>query len=205
MFALIYALDQEIKPFLKKAGTKSILLCRCGTGMGNAHEATEKLIDTDHPDFILSAGYAGGLREGIRSGDIVLPTEIRCESSDRFHPDPRLRTELKEQIRQLNLPLREGPLLTVFNPFKSPEQKREAGKKGAVAVDLETVAVAAVCAKKSIPFVALRVVFDPVGMETPEFEPMEVIKKTPLRIPRLIMMNWSCQRRLSKVLERLFA
>ncbi|MBI2981282.1 MAG: hypothetical protein HYY44_03120 [Deltaproteobacteria bacterium] len=203
MPALIYALDDEIKPFLKKnRGGSPLLLCRCGIGMGNAHEATENLIDTHHPDFIVSAGYAGGLREGLKSGDIVLPTEIRCESPDRFQPEPVLRDRLKNAIQKLKLPFHEGALLTVFNPLKLPEQKKEAGKKGAMAVDLETAAIAAVCSKKSVPFVALRVVFDPVEMEAPEFEPKKVIRNSFFRIPKLIRMNRRCQQHLAAVIGR---
>lgn len=202
MPALIYALDDEIKPFLKKNREgSSLILCQCGIGMGNAHEATEKLIDLHHPDFILSAGYAGGLQPGLKTGDIVLPTEIWCEASDRFQPEPLLRSQLKQEIEKLKLTLHEGPLLTVFNPLKSPEQKKEAGQRGAMAVDLETAAVAAVCSIKTIPFVALRVVFDPVEMETPEFEPLKVIKKMPLQIPRLILMHRTCRKRLSMILK----
>ncbi|MBI2081976.1 MAG: hypothetical protein HYT76_00250 [Deltaproteobacteria bacterium] len=205
MPALIYALSDEIKPFLKKNREGSpLLLCRCGIGMGNAHEATEILIDRSHPDFILSAGYAGGLREGMRPGDIVLPTEIWCESPDRFSPDPTLRNRLKDEIQKSDLPLHEGPLLTVFNPLKSPEEKREAGKRGAIAVDMETVAIAAVCSKKGVSFVSLRVVFDPVEMEAPEFEPSKVIQKSPLKIPKLFWMNQNCRKNLSTLLERFF-
>ena len=190
--AVIFALNAELKPFLKQAKNSSLLLCRTGIGMGNAHEACERLIEQSAPTLIVSAGYCGGLRPGMKSGDLLLPTEIWSEAGDRFTPE----------ATSLSLPHHSGPLLTVFNLLKTVTEKTVWGNKGAYGVDMETAAIAAVCHKKGVPLISLRVVFDPVTMELPGLTVGAILKKSWLQIPRLIRMNLICQKNLALLLNR---
>lgn len=200
MLALVYALDEEVKPILKQT-RNSLLLCRTGIGMGNAHEACERLIKESSPALILSVGYAGGLKSGIQTGELLLPTEVWSESGDRFSPDTAGSSRLAGLIEAAKLPCHTGPLLTVFNPLKRPAQKSAWGVRGAAGVDMETAAIAAVCQKKNVPFASLRVIFDPVEMELPVDEKGKVTWKGIFKIPQMIQMNRRCQRNLEKVVS----
>ena len=59
-----------------------------------------------------------------------------------------------------------GPLATVNQPIFHPDEKARLGMlHGAVAIDMETAAVAAAACQAQIPWMALRVILDP--MEVP--------------------------------------
>ncbi len=225
--AIIFALAEELRPLLKEQALETrvtkrkttiskgifrgvpILFCRTGMGMGNAHQGSEELIDRSHPSLIFSVGYCGGLKEGIASGDLILPDEVRSESNDRFRPDASCLKSLSDIIDEGGARCHRGPLLTTFHPLQTTERKREAGEKGAIAVDLETAAIAAVSEKKGVPWVSLRIVFDPVEFHLKGLDPLSVLKHGLLQAPRLAWMHYRCRKRLSefalKAIERLSA
>ena len=56
-----------------------------------------------------------------------------------------------------------GPLVTVGHPLCDPQAKEEAGfRYGAIAVDMETAAVAQAADLTDVPWMALRVILDPM-------------------------------------------
>ena len=47
-----------------------------GMGANNASRATRALIDAHTPDWVLSCGYSGALRDGMAVGDVVMADSI---------------------------------------------------------------------------------------------------------------------------------
>lgn len=219
MNALVFALNEELKPILKKTKTEAavtlrqstitqgrfrgipLLLCRTGIGMGNSHEGCEWLIEKFHPSLVVSAGYAGGLQPGLRPGELLLPTEVHSESGDIFSPDRDHADRLANLIEEESIPCHTGSLLTVFNALKKTAEKTTAGKRGYVGVDMETASIASLCRKNGIPLVSLRVVFDPLEMELPGTDAAGTLQQA-FKIPQLVRMNLTCQQSLSRVLAR---
>jgi adenosylhomocysteine nucleosidase len=61
-----------------------------------------------------------------------------------------------------------GRLLTADRIIRLPDEKRALGEKhGALAVDMETIAVAAVCRRRDISFLAVRAINDAADDELP--------------------------------------
>lgn len=217
---VLYALDEELRPILNETVREAvvssnqtriirgkfrgipIVLCRTGIGMGNANEAAKHLLGLYQPSLLISAGYCGALREGMKSGELILPTEIRSEANDSFKPDPEGSEKLSNIIEGEKIPCHTGPLVTVFSPLRSPEEKRNAGRKGSIAVDMETAAIAGVCQKKNVPLVALRVIFDPVEMDLPINSQGKLSARGFFKIPKLMMMNRRCQGNLCQITEK---
>lgn len=227
--AIVFALREEIKPLLKESMTLSqirikstilsksvfrgtpVIFCQTGIGMNHAHEGVERLIETCHPSLILSAGYAGATESTLRTGDLLLTSEIRSEAGDSFRPDPEGRGLLEELIREEQLAYRSSPLLTRWKMANRGEKMR-LGQSGVIAVDMETAAAAAVASKMKTPFLSLRAVFDTLEDEIPfgdpvadESRPLQFLIKNPksiLSIPKFFRMNQVCQRNLSRVLAR---
>jgi adenosylhomocysteine nucleosidase len=228
--AIVYALREEVKPLLKEGKTltkillkptvleqaefrgKSVVFCQTGVGMNPAHEGIEKLFSHFQPSLILSVGYAGAAHPELKTGDLILANEIRSESGDRFIIGTQHAVSLLEQIiQEEQIPYRIGLLLTVWK-MAGQEGKKKAGQSGALAVDMETAATAAVTAKKGISILSLRTIFDPLDEELPFLEgpadennPLAFLIKSPksiLNIPKYFRMNQICQKNLARVIAR---
>jgi adenosylhomocysteine nucleosidase len=169
-----------------------------GPGRENAAKAAETLIDGHKPQYILSAGFAGGLSPQLKRHDILLADEVMLESGESIAISP-LPTNLRSvpgegpgvraglekavptspHIPDVNsphpnpLPKGEGTaitgkLLTADRVIRTAEEKKSlCGKTGAVAVDMETFAVAEVCRRRMVPFLAVRIIHDPAGETLP--------------------------------------
>lgn len=112
-----------------------------------------------HPPLILSAGFSGALVPDLPVGDLVLASEA-CDADGASWP---------ASWPAGPSPYRRGRLLTVSSLVGRPEQKRWLGERtGAVAVDMETAAVARRCAEAGVPFGCLRVISDDVDTQLSE-------------------------------------
>jgi adenosylhomocysteine nucleosidase len=136
-----------------------------GMGRQAAQRATEALIDGHAPRWVVSAGFSGGLCPGAKIGDIVLAEEV-CDCGGN-----RLPVELKidrDSARHPRLHL--GRILTADRLICLPDEKMAMGRQHeAVAVDMESMAVAQACRHGETPFLAVRIISDDVEEELPAF------------------------------------
>jgi adenosylhomocysteine nucleosidase len=185
MIAILVAVRQELRPILRRAdadhvvrqehldfheGTlagQPVALLALGVGKECARIAAEITIRCYRPDLVISAGFGGGLQPHVREGDIVVGSEIlelrRDEgteiTSDLMHKcalPPRLDGERWPELR-----VHYGKIITTDEMVLRAANKARIGKAtGALAVDMETSAVAAVCAAKKTDFLAVRCITD---------------------------------------------
>jgi adenosylhomocysteine nucleosidase len=102
--------------------------------------------------LVIAAGFCGGLDGRLAVGDVIAPIEVCDEAGGRWacHPLPGL--------------TQAGRLLTASRIIGEPTEKRDIGRRFAAdAVDMETAAVAEVCAARGVPFAAVRAVSDAAG------------------------------------------
>lgn len=106
--------------------------------------------------LVVSTGFSGGAQPDLKSGDLVLASEvIRAQSGWRRAPTG--------EALGLNEICSVGPFVTVERPLQSPQEKREMGSRyGAIAVDMESADVAEAAEQAGVPWVALRVILDPM-------------------------------------------
>ncbi|WP_248817103.1 4-hydroxy-3-methylbut-2-enyl diphosphate reductase [Frankia sp. AgB32] len=131
------------------------VMVRTGMGPERAGQAA-RLVREARPDAAAIVGLSGGLAAGIRPGDIVVATEIRSADGTvvaRCASAPLLAGDL----RRLGLTVHVGPIVTVPKLATGDERTRLAAT-GAVAVDMESAALAA--GVGDIPFAAVRVIVD---------------------------------------------
>lgn len=118
---------------------------------------------------LLSFGLAGGLREGLHPGDVVIAEAIVGDDGQALPTDTAWRARL-EQVLQ-GRPTRRlvvARLAGLDRPLLSASDKAACGRRFvAAAVDMESLAVATAAAAKSTPFLAVRVVIDPVDQAVP--------------------------------------
>ena len=140
---------------------KRIVIVEAGAGREAAARATDALIVAHRPKLVISAGFAGGLRAGIAKGHFVMPDCVQNNAGKRLSIDLKLDRSTQPTIHV-------GPLLTVDRIISTPAEKRSLHERtGAIAVDMESFAVAETCQTLTTPFLSVRVVSDTVNDRLP--------------------------------------
>jgi adenosylhomocysteine nucleosidase len=138
---------------------RTVVLIESGPGREKAAQATTALIEGHKPAWVISAGFAGGLTPDCKRNDIIVADQVVLLDGGQ------LSIELG-MPRQPHLHV--GRLLTVDEIVEAPEEKhRLAENHAAIAVDMETFAVAEVCAALKTRFLSLRVISDGVEDRLP--------------------------------------
>ncbi len=116
---------------------------------------------------LLSWGVAGGLVVGLAPGTLVLPHQIIDADRNRFLADEAWRERIYAHVMR-DLVVSEGALIEGLSVVVDPLQKQNlAQTSGAVAVDMESAAIAQAARQAGVPFVAVRVVVDTPDMHVP--------------------------------------
>ncbi|HEX4153608.1 MAG TPA: hypothetical protein VHY75_15480 [Steroidobacteraceae bacterium] len=130
-----------------------------GMGCASAGTAARRLIDAG-ATALISWGVAGGLDPDLEAGAICVPREIVAPDGMRFATAPGWCEALAASIAHHG-PVASGVLLTRSQPVAGIAEKAALRREtGAVAVDMESSAVAEVAAARRLPFLAVRVIVD---------------------------------------------
>ena len=142
------------------------LVEQSGPGGARAAIASRRAIDSG-AQLLVSWGLAGGLGAAVAPGTVVLPRRVVEQGAAPLPVDAAWHARLAALAGELALDC--GDLLTVPAALESPAAKRAAAAAThAVAVDMESAAVAQVAARARVPFVALRVVVDGLDDALPQ-------------------------------------
>jgi len=167
MIAVTFALPAESAEFLRRLRDKSarerngvriirseiddraIEVLHTGVGEKVCRQRIGKLLQDQHFDCLISAGFAGALTDDLKVGDLLLAENFST-------------IDLGEKWSSFSsLPIHLGDLLTVPALLDSPEKRNQlALTSGAAAVDMETEFIARACATKAIPMLSLRIISD---------------------------------------------
>jgi adenosylhomocysteine nucleosidase len=222
---ILFALAREASPLLREfrpnlhvAGAPcwarfcgpswlSILVLRTGMGVANTEKALSWLLESAwfdevplRPKVVISAGYAGALRDEHHIGDVILATEIVDEEGGRW-PTTWPAT-LPAGTWQP--PLQRARILTARRMIAKVDDKRRLGDlHQSGAVDMESAVVARWCHHAEVPFGCVRAISDEAGTElSPQLENLLTGGKVSLlrlatsliRSPRLIAEMWPLAR-----------
>jgi len=152
-------------------GKRAVVVVTGGIGPRRTRRTLERFSDVPLA-AVLSVGCAGALVPGLATGQLILAPEVRMLSAearlDRFPTDLDLFAHARAAASQAAVPSVEGALFTSARVLFTPEDKAEQGKMtGAIAVEMESGVHAAFAAARGLPFLALRVILDPVSMALP--------------------------------------
>ncbi len=174
-----FAVPQESSDFRHAIrGHANVTIVHTGIGTAAARKAIERAVTEHRPGWLISAGFAGGLDPTLAVGDVVLAENY----SDRAAQEAA-----KTSCRR-------GVLLTVENAVETvAEKSRLRAETGAVAVDMETSAIAEVCAARSIPMLSVRVISDSADSVLPipfaESWDLEAQRPRPFAIATHLLKN----------------
>lgn len=156
-YAFIAALQYEAG-VLRQSGVSADRVFVSGPGSQAAQLAARRALQAGARGLI-AWGLAGGLQAAAPNGTVLLPERVIGSDGER-----ETAADWRQQLVELladRFVVAEGALCTVAATVTTPDARREiAARTGAVAVDMESAAIAAVAADAACPFVALRVVAD---------------------------------------------
>jgi adenosylhomocysteine nucleosidase len=157
------AIREPRRPVRLADGTVLIL---SGVGPAAAGNAA-RLLATGGVGALLSWGMAGGLDPALAAGTLVLPATVISPGGILFTTAPEWRQRVSSAIPPPH-PVCSGRLLTCAEPLGSLEAKLLAFRRNAaVAVDMESSAIAEVAAGARLPFLAVRAIVDTATDEVP--------------------------------------
>jgi adenosylhomocysteine nucleosidase len=171
---IVVALPEELSTLTSKPVTKShcvfiakqLLVAYSGTGYQNAQQAAELLI-TKGITHLISWGCAGGLSPALHPGDLLLAESIKDEAGNKIILDPDAYLHSKWVLAKSH-DVHGGCLLSCSQVVMSSNEKNQLHlKTGAVAVDMESLAIAQVAQQHGLPFLAIRAIADPANSSLP--------------------------------------
>jgi hopanoid-associated phosphorylase len=156
---------RPIKPNNLTELEHGVLLWQCGMGAERAQQAARSLLDAG-ATALLSWGMAGGLDPALRPGDVVLPATVVPSPGVGLEVDAAWHMRLCKCLAGSNI--NTGPLIQSLRVVAEPADKAELFQStGAIAVDMESAAIAQVCKDAGKSFMAIRAVADPAGRSIP--------------------------------------
>lgn len=156
-----FALSEESQDFRKAIGHGSqphIRVEHFGVGPAMAAKRVTSLLAGPKPRLLVCAGFAGGLDPKLRTGDLVVAENLSTP-------------EVLARVRAVapgTTPFSCGSILSRALPVESIADKTTLFREtGALAVDMESEAVAAACRAAGVPLLVVRTISDPADAALP--------------------------------------
>ena len=160
------------------------LLLHCGVGKVNAALGVSMLAENFQPHAVFNIGVAGAMRNNeLRPGDIIVSSEVLHHDVDltafgyelgqlpslpkSFLADPKL-LSLAQSIQVEGVRIRIGPIVSgdVFVQDRVLAKRIREQFPEALAVDMESAAIAQSCYRLGLPFIIIRSISDIIGEGT---------------------------------------
>ncbi len=191
LILLFYAFAREIAPFKRRLhnrtplaldalhgfraeiGGKEFAVVGHGIGHQRATETARRAFDMmPGPELTIGTGVVGALSSGLKPGDLVLADRVltihangQVAEQVTTVGDAHIRA-VGRSLASAGLAYSTGAILTSHRVLATGAEKRRAKTStGAIAVDMETAAIAAEASVRGLPFVAIRAVLDEVDAE----------------------------------------
>src|SRR5262245_25794504 len=162
---IVAALSYELQK-LKTVKHHRFVLLETGEGVQNAKRQLEAWLEQNDARAVLSIGFAGGLSSSLQAGDVVIACEVRNSDAK---PDQTLLSAAQEL--RLDFPVSLGVAVTSDEIVWKAEAKRELGhslsENKIGFVDMESTAIAEVCAHRRLPFLIARSITDLLDEDLP--------------------------------------
>jgi adenosylhomocysteine nucleosidase len=144
--------------------SRQVCVAETGAGRAAAAKAASDLIAIHQPQWVISAGFAGGLVSELPRGHLLMADTICDLRGQELSVGFKIDAQTLAQTPKLHV----GRLLTVDTIVKTPVEKRAlAAIHRAVACDMETAAIAEVCRETRTRLLSVRIISDAVDDELP--------------------------------------
>lgn len=158
-------------------GDRVVVLIVAGAGRALAGRGTKRLIDGHRPRWIVSLGFGGALDPALKRNDVFIAEEI-VDASTPDDPPRAVGYSLPDSSPKQKDRFASGRLLTASKIVRTATEKATLRERFAAdVVDMETAAVANVCADRGQRFLSVRAISDEAGTDLPP-EVMSVMGPT---------------------------
>lgn len=201
MIGIIAAMEQEARALLenmKEVQTtrihhleyisglihgKEVVVTQSGIGKVNSALATAFLIDRFQPELVINTGSAGGIKPGLKVGDVLIGDVLSYHDVDAtafgyqkgqvpqmpavYESHPQIIQEMKTAIDSIGLHHEIGMIVSsdsfVANASEVARIRQEF--PGAGATEMEGASIAQTCYTMEVPFVVVRAISDSADEE----------------------------------------
>jgi len=130
-------------------GRVEVVATVTGIGTRAAARAAERVLDASPVEHLLVVGIAGGIGPSVAIGDLVLPELVLDLASGAEHRPAGLGGGAPR-----------GALVTSDGLILDQAEIARLEGRGAIAIDMETAAIGAVCERRSCPWSVFRAISD---------------------------------------------
>jgi adenosylhomocysteine nucleosidase len=140
-----------------------------GMGMRRSRISSARALDSlPGIDLVMTCGVAGGLRDDLEVGQVVVGERLLTCREDDFQPEqivasrPELLGRCIAALKVSRRSFAVGPMLTSRRAIATSIDKRRAHLEsgGAISVDMESAVIALESERRGLPFVCLRTILD---------------------------------------------
>jgi adenosylhomocysteine nucleosidase len=172
---IVIALPEELGTLTSKKIEKGhcvfiadkLLATYSGAGPENAQAAAE-LLTSKCISHLISWGCAAALVEALKPGDLTLEDTLIDAVNAYIDIDSDWHRYSKNLLSKF-LTVHTGRLAESKSIVSTSSDKQQLqSATGAIALDMESVAVAKVAKQHALPFLAIRAIADPVSMDLPQ-------------------------------------
>jgi len=139
--------------------TERAMLSVSGMGPRRAAVASRTLLEKGAA-ALLSWGSAGGLKPNLSPGSLILPKTVIASDRSLYHVDAPWHKSLCDRLKG-HVDFHTEPLVESAMVVRNPAEKAILFREtGAIGVDMESAAVAAVAQETGVPFLVVRAIAD---------------------------------------------
>jgi len=191
---ILVALPEELRTLTKsniKQGecitvAKDTLVTLSGSGAENARIATKRLIDNG-ANQLISWGCAGALAPHLKAGDLVIPSTILTKNNTSLATQETWSKQVTNTLEQ-SIKCYNGKFFESGSVISLAQDKAEQYQQtSALAVDMESGALAHVAQQADIPFIVIRSIADPANLDLPKAIAYAMTDKGVISIPKLLL------------------
>lgn len=189
---IIIALPDEISSLTSKKINKgecisingNILLALSGAGPENATKASELLLEKG-ANRLISWGCAAALHPDLKPGDLVLADNLLSADKQQLSIDSPWLKHVTEQLSALN-PITGRLAESHTIVADSIDKKTIHQQSGAIALDMESTAIAKTALLNNCPALVIRCIADPVSMSLPKAVSYALNNEGDVVLPKLL-------------------
>ncbi len=142
------------------------LVSLSGTGIDKAQLAAQQLIKQGAQQ-LMSWGCAGALSPTLKPGDLILPHSLLLNDNTLLEIDKIEREQVIKRLHHV-IPYYSDKILETKQVISTVSDKATSYQRSsAIAVDMESGAVARIAKQANIPFIVIRSIVDPAHFNLP--------------------------------------
>jgi nucleoside phosphorylase len=165
--------ENEIKAYRGYSGERRITVLKSGMGARGFADRLANHLCLNNYDALIVVGFAGGLNPRLKIGDAVIYDLCHQVNTDRAYSiacDAYLAKSIFDILQNSMLKSMQGSGVTVSRVVTGAGEKIALGiQYNALAADMESYGLMAVCAELGLPAAVLRIISDVAETDLPDF------------------------------------